>query len=99
VDELLRAPGGELGIEGHDHQLLHAEPPDQLRLDLQAGEQLGGRLGPDHGQRVGLEGEDGVAAGDHLPVAEMDAVELTYSQPAGTGLDVGQAGDLHAREA
>jgi hypothetical protein len=46
-----------------------------------------------------LKGEHGVVARDHRPVAEMNAVELAHGHAAGTRLRVGQAGDLHAREA
>ena len=82
-----RALGGEPLVEG-DHAPAPATPSvgDQLGLGVEAGEQPGRRLGPDHGQRVGLEGQHGVAAGDHLAVAEMDAVELAHRHPARAGL-------------
>ncbi len=82
VDELLRALAGKALVERDHHQLLDPERGDPLGLGVEAGQQLRSRLRPDHAQRVGLERQHRVAAGDHLAVAEMDAVELADRDPA-----------------
>ena len=40
VDELLRPLGGERAVERDHHELAHAEPGDQVGLDLQRGQEL-----------------------------------------------------------
>jgi hypothetical protein len=89
--ELLRLPGGELAVERDHDELVHAEAGDQVALDRERVEQLGGRLGVDHRERVRVEGEHRVAAADHLAVAEVHAVERADRDAAGAagGLDVG----------
>ena len=75
LDELLGALLGEPAVERDHHQLLDAEPGDQVALDRERVEQLGRRLRVDHRQRVRVEGQHRVAAADHLAVAEVHAVE------------------------
>ena len=91
------ALGGEALVERDHDELLDAERGDQLGLGLEAGQQLGRRLGPDHAQRVGLEGQHRVVAGDHLAVAEVDAVELAHRDPPGPRLHIGEHRHLHRR--
>ena len=90
-----RALVGEALVERDHDELRHAELGDQLGLGLEARQQLRRRLGPDHPQRMGLEGQDRVVAGDHLAMAEMDAVELADGDPARTGARVWEQRDLH----
>ena len=52
----------------------------------------------DHRQRMGLEGEHRVVAGDHLAVAEVDAVELAHGHPPRARLHVCEHRDLHRGE-
>ena len=58
---------------------------------------LGAACGRDHRDGVRLEGQDGVAAGDHAAVAEVDAVEGSHRDAARTRLGVGEGDDLHPR--
>ena len=90
----------ELGVEGDHDQLLHAERGDQLGLALERRQQLRRVLRGDHRDRVRVEREHAVGAGDHLAVAEVHAVEGADRDAApARALDVGQAGDLHGRTA
>ena len=78
---------------------LHPQPGDQVALDRErCASSFGRGLGVDHRQRVRIEGEHGVAAADHLAVAEVHAVEGADGDAAraGAGLDVGEQADLHA---
>ena len=77
VDELLR-PSGAANRSSNGITTSSSTPScdDQLRLGLEARQQLRRRLRPDHAQRVRLEREHRVAAADHLAVAQVDAVEL-----------------------
>jgi hypothetical protein len=95
IDELLGRLLGEALIERDHHELADSEPGDQLGLDLEAGQELGSGLWPDHAERMRLEREDRVAAPDHLAVAEMDAVELADRDLARSGRDVGEHRHLH----
>ena len=67
-----------------DHVALHRERVDQLRRRRRA----------QHLERVRLEGEHGVGALDHRPVAEVDAVEGADRDVAGARLGLVQRGDL-----
>ena len=69
-------------------------------LRREVGEQLGRRLGADH-RRAGAGSNVSTvsAPGDHLAVAEVDAVEGPDGDAARARLGVGEAGDLHAAEA
>ena len=73
--EVLRRDGGEASVERDHDQLLDAQALDHVALDLERHDQLRGRLRVKDAQRVGLERQDGVGPVDHLPVADMDAVE------------------------
>ena len=75
LDELLGAALGEVAVERDHHELLHAEPGDQVALDRERVSSFGQRVGVDDGERVRVEGEHRVAAADHLAVAEVHAVE------------------------
>src|SRR5919108_4470980 len=95
--ELLRAERRELAVERDHDELLDAETGDQVALDVERRDQLGGRLRVQDRERMGLECEDRVAAADDLAVAQMDAVEGADRDVArtGAGLDLGKLGDLH----
>jgi hypothetical protein len=97
LDELVGPLLGDALVEADHNQLLHAEPADQLDLGLEPGQQFRCRLRPDHAERVGLEGQHRVVAGDHLAVTEMDAVELPHGDPARTGLGLAELGHAHRR--
>ena len=83
---------GELLVEGDHDELLHAQALDHVALDLERHDQLGRRLGVDDAQRVRLEREDRVGPIDHLPVADMDAVEGADRDVARAALGVRRAG-------
>ena len=89
VDERLGGLVGEPFVERNHHELLHAELGDQLGLGLEAGQQLGRGLGPDHAQRMGLEGEHGIAAADDLAVPDMHTIEFAHGNAPGAGLNLG----------
>ncbi len=97
IDELARALVRESLVEGDQDQLPDPQAADQLRLGLEAREQLRRRFRPHHTERVGLEREHGVVAMDHLPVAEVDPVELTHRDPPRARLYVRELCDLHRR--
>ena len=61
-------------------------PAIRSRLIGEVGEQLGQRVGMGDRHRVGIEGQDGVAAPDDLPVADVDAVEGADGDLARPGL-------------
>ena len=90
VDEVLSGDLRELLVEGDDDQLLDPEAVDHVALDLERHDQLRGRLGVDHRQRMGVEGQDGVGVVDHRLVAEVDAVEGPDRDVPVAGLGVGQ---------
>ena len=75
LHELLGALRGEALVERDHHELVHAEPGDQVALHREGADQLRRGLRMDHRQRVRIEGEHGVGAADHLAVAEVHAVE------------------------
>ena len=89
VDERVRRLGRELGIERDHHELLDAEPGDDVLLDRQRCDQLRRGIRRDHGTRVRLEGEDRVGVADNRTVAEMHAVELADGDVAWARLRVG----------
>jgi hypothetical protein len=99
LDEALGAAGGELAVERDHDQLLDSEPRDQVALDGQRRDQLGQRLGMENGQGMRFERQDGVAALDHLAMAEMNAVEgadRDLARAALSGRQVGEPGQLHS---
>ena len=73
-----------------------AQAFDHVALDRERHDQLRQRRRVEDLERVRLEGEDGVGALDHLPVADVDAVEGADRDLARPGLGVGQRGDLDA---
>ena len=93
VDELGGGLGGALAVEGHDHDLLDAEIARQPRLALERGQQARRARRVQDRDGMGLEGHDRVRAGDHLAVADVDAVERADGHAARAGLGVGQADD------
>src|SRR4051794_12492995 len=97
VDEVLGALGAEVVVERDDDQLLHPEPRDDVPLHGERVDQLRGGLGADHRERVRIEGQDGVAAADHLAMADVHAVERAdrYAAFALLG-QIRQPDDLHA---
>lgn len=96
VDELLGRAGGELGAEGDDDQLLHAQRSYQLGLYGGRGEQLGSVVRGHHRHRVRIEGQHAVGAGDHATMAEVDPVEGAHGDLARTPGNVVEARDQHA---
>ena len=90
LDELLGADLGELAVERDHDQLLDPEPVDHIALHLEGHDQLRRRLGMDHGQGMGIEGEHGVGIVDHGLVAEVDAVEGADRDVPISRLGVGQ---------
>ncbi len=83
---------GEGRVERDHDQLLHAQRRDQLGLARERRQQLRRVLGRDDRDRVGIEREHAVRARDHLPMAEVHAVEGADRDAAPpSALDVGQA--------
>ena len=76
VDELLGRPGRERRVEGDHDQLLRRRARRPVRPCARAASAAAGVCsGATTDDRVGLEGQHRVGAGDHLAVAEVDAVE------------------------
>jgi hypothetical protein len=75
LHEVLGAAPGELLVERDHHELVHAEPGDQVALHREGADQLRRGLRMDHRQRVRVEGEHGVGAADHLAMAAVYTVE------------------------
>src|SRR6185312_15771698 len=94
LDELLRGPVRELLVEVDDDQLPDAEAVDHVALHLEGVDQLRRRLWIQDLERVRLEGQHGVGARYHRPVAEVDAVEGADRDVAGARLYLLQRGDL-----
>ena len=96
LDEALGRHGCELAIKGDDDQLAHPQSLDHVALHREWHDQLRQRRRVEDFQGVGIEGEDRVGGVDHLPVAQVDAVEGADRDVAGAQLRVGQSGDLDA---
>ena len=94
--EVLRRDGGEASVERDHDQLVDAQALDHVALDLEGHDQLRGRLWVKDAQRVGLERQDGVGTIDHLPVADMDAVEGADRDVPRSAFGFRESGDLDA---
>src|SRR6202161_419965 len=97
LDELVGRALCEGRVEWDHDELLHAERGDQLGLARRRRQQFRRVLRRDDRDRMRIEAQHGVRAGDHLTVPEVHAVERADRHAAPIAAhDIGQARDLHS---